>query len=426
VLVACGLAVALLPAAGLPRAWPAVPVAWCVAAIVLGLDAAALALRARSRVRIDAPDALYVGETDELACRIDPGPRATTIRAAVDLSDNLAPQPAIACPLPAAGAEIRFPLAPLGRGRAGIERLWLAISSPLGLFRRTEVHEIGRECAVLPSLALVRGAAFRFFADRSFRSGLKIERYTGDGTEFESLKEFVDGDDRRAVDWKASARHRELVCRHFRAERNHQLVIALDTGRLMSERIAGVPKVDHAIHAALLLAYTGLASGDRVGLFTFDARIGTEIRPLSGRPSIATLIRALASADYSEDETNYTLGLTALGRYTRRRSLVVLLTDFVDTITAELMVENVERVARRHVVVFVSIRDPLLDGIEAAPPDSVHALHRAVVARSLSVDREVIHRRLERMGIHALDAEPGRIGSALVNRYLDIKRRELV
>jgi uncharacterized protein (DUF58 family) len=425
VLVA-GLAVALLPAAGVPRAWPALVLFWGAAALVLLTDAVALPAATRVTVAVDVPETMALGERGEILARVVVGGRRATVASRLDHDLILRTLPSVPRATTSGAAELRFPLEALRRGRGSVARVWVSIGSPLGLWSRIVVRSVDREVTVLPSVSAVRQAALRFFADRSFRAGLKIERYTGDGTEFDSLKDFVPGDDRRAVDWKASARHRELVCRQFRAERNHQLVIAIDTGRLMSEEVAGIPKVDHAIRAALLLAWAGLASGDRVGLFTFDARVGIRLQPVAGRASMSTLVRALAGARYSDDETNYTLGLTALGQATRRRSLIVLLTDFVDTIGAELMIDNLARVGRRHLVVFVSVRDPLLDGIEAAAPDSVHALHRAVVARSLLVDREVIHRRLSRLGIHPLDADPDRIGPELVNRYLDIKRRELV
>lgn len=175
-----------------------------------------------------------------------------------------------------------------------------------------------------------------------------------------------------------------------------------------------------------MLAYVCLASGDRVGMFSFGAGIGPSIDPVRGVGSIQALIRMTSRIDYSNDETNFTLGLTTLAQRLRRRSLIILLTDFVDTVTAELMLENMDRIRRRHLVVFASVRDPLLASVVRSRPVDTVALHRSVVARGLVQSREIVHRRLERLGIHALDAEPSAIGPGLINQYLDIKRREML
>jgi uncharacterized protein (DUF58 family) len=272
----------------------------------------------------------------------------------------------------------------------------------------------------------VRAAAIRFFADRNFRAGLRIERYRGEGSEFDSLKEYLPGDDHRAIDWKASARHLTLLARQHRAERDHQVILGVDTGRVMSETLGAITRLDHALNAALLLAYVCLASGDRVGLFTFDARPGASLAPVHGVGGMRPLVDAIARVGYSRDETNYTLGLTTLAQRLSRRSLVILLTDFVDTVTAELMIENVARLIERHVLVFVSIRDPRLVALAESRPASEEDLGRAVVAGNLLRDRELVHLRLRRFGVRALDVPPERIAPGLIDQYLDIKRRERI
>jgi uncharacterized protein (DUF58 family) len=279
---------------------------------------------------------------------------------------------------------------------------------------------------VVPNIRPVKAVALRFLNDREFRAGLKIERYKGDGTEFDSLREHAPGDDHRSIDWKASARHKKLVARQFRAERNHQVVIAIDTGRLMCEPLAGIPKVDHAVNAALLLAYVSLRAGDRVGLATFDAKPGLYVEPKGGLRGFEVLRQMAGQVDYSESETNFTLGLTSIGQRLSRRSLIVVLTDFVDTISAELMVENLDRLSRRHVVIFVALQDPGLATTAAAAPDGLAALNRAVVAGGLLRDREVVLRRLRRLGVLPIDAEPRAVTTRLINTYLDVKRRERV
>jgi uncharacterized protein (DUF58 family) len=279
---------------------------------------------------------------------------------------------------------------------------------------------------VVPNVRAVRAAALRFFSSKDFLAGLKIEHYVGDGSEFDALREYVPGLDHRAIDWKSSARHRKLLVQDFRAERNHQVVIAVDQGHLMSEPVDGVPRLDHAINAGLLLGYFGLRTGDRVGLYGFDARMRSWSEPQGGIGSFVRLQAATAELAYSTSETNFTLGLAELSQRLKRRSLVILLTDFVDVVTAQLMVENLDRLARRHLVVFVTLRDPGLQRIAEGAPRTSLDLYRSVVAGDLVREREVVLRRLRRMGLFTIDADPGQVSVQLLNRYLDIKRREMI
>jgi uncharacterized protein (DUF58 family) len=354
------------------------------------------------------------------------------VTVAVDLSEKLVPQPPLHGTVGGVGkddregATLSCPLVPTRRGRIAVLRASIRFTGPLGLLASVVRVGLGKESAVVPDLRPVRVTALRFADERALLAGLKIERYRGDGTELDSLREHAQGDDPRVIDWKASAHHGRLVSRQYRAERNHQIVLAVDTGHLMCEPLLSIPKVDHAVAAALLLAYVSLKAGDRVGLLSFDSKVGIWAAPQGGIRSFAALSELASRIDYSEAETNFTLGLTALGERLSRRSLVVVLTDFVDTTTAELMLENLDRLARRHAVVFVTLKDPGLEAIAAAPPRDLPKLHRAVVAAGLLRDREVVLTRLRRQGIPTVDSVPSAIGPQLLNTYLEIKRRERI
>ncbi len=240
------------------------------------------------------------------------------------------------------------------------------------------------------------------------------------------MREYVPGLDARAIDWKHSARHRAMICKEFRTERNHQIVLAIDTGHLMSETLDGIPKLDHAINAGLLLAYASLRHGDRVGLFGFDSEVRLAMAPVAGLGGFERLRRAAAGLDYNAEETNYTLGLARLTAGLNRRSLIILQTDFVDTITAELMIDNLRRLGRRHLILFVALSEPGLAAAAQAPPASVAELTRAVIADEFLRERRVVLERLRRLGVHCLDAPSSSLGADLVNRYLEIKRHELI
>jgi uncharacterized protein (DUF58 family) len=414
-----------------PRLWT-VWIAYLGAALTLaGLDALLAMSRRKLSITATAPEQIFIGETGRAAITLIAGRRGASVEILAELDDALAPQPASRTAMRAEGARqpargtIDVALVPRRRGDHALRAVHARWTGPLGLIEHRVAVPIDRKVGVVPNMGAVRAVALRMFSDHSFMAGLKIEKFLGDGSEFESLHEYVPGMDHRAIDWKSSARHRKLLCQEFRAERNHQVVLAVDGGQLMSEPVGGVPKLDHAINAAILLGWFCLRTGDRVGLLGFDERVRQWTEPAGGMHTFHRLQAMSAEIDYHRVETNYTRTLAELSTRLRRRSLVVLFTDFLDTVTAELMIDNVTRLARRHLVLFVAVRDPSLETRALARPRSLGVLHEAVVAGDFARERHVVLERLRRGGAHCVDASPAGFSMALVNRYLDIKRREL-
>ena len=427
---AAGLVPAVLPVLVSPGWWPAW-IGWsALVLLALGIDALALPPARELRVVCEPPEALPVGRPTEVPLRLSLGdlPARSALKAevTVDVDDYLEPLKSRRTELSGETVEIELSLVPSRRGRARLLAVWARWDGAWGLARRAVQRPLDLSIPVVSDLAQVRDAALTFFRARNALAGVKVETYSGDGTEFESLRDFRPGLDTRSIDWKASARHTTLLSREFRAERNHQIVFGLDTGRLMAEPVAGAPLLDHAIHTLLLLAQVSLRHGDRVRLFPFAARPRVLSAARSGPRALRELIRLTTDLEYSREETNFTLALTDLATRLRRRSLVLVLTDFVDSVTAELMVENVLRLQRRHLVLFVAFRDPGLRDLAEREPRSLDLLDRAVVAASLLKERETVLGRLCKAGVFALDAAPSEVGPRLVNRYLEIKRREMI
>ncbi|HEY3804149.1 MAG TPA: DUF58 domain-containing protein [Kofleriaceae bacterium] len=425
-----GLPLSLVGVAISPRLWTIWIAYLGGAAILLGIDFVLGLPKRRLRVDSELPEQLFIGETGVAKLSISTRrKRAAVLELIAELDDDLEPQPPMQAILQpgerGASSTIELPLVPRRRGEHGIRALHMRWTGPLGLLERRVAIDVDKRVGVVPNLGAVRAIALRMFADRSFMAGLKVERYLGDGTEFESLREYVPGLDHRAIDWKSSARHRKLLCQEFRAERNHQVVLAVDAGQLMAEPVSGVPKLDHAINASLLLGWFCLRTGDRVGLLGFDEKVRTWAEPQGGMHAFARLQALSAEIDYRRVETNYTLTLADLSTRLKRRSLVVLFTDFLDTVTAELMIENVTRLARRHLVLFVAVKDPSVDRRALARPRDLESLHEAVVATGFAREREIVLERLRRAGAFCIDAAPNEFSMALVNRYIEIKRREL-
>ena len=379
-------------------------------------------------IAVTPPPVLHIGDRGALSVALSaPGGRQwADIEVSCDVGESLAVPPIQVATLgPDEEALLDIPLTPTRRGTARVERLWLRWRGPLGLMQRERIEAVGADIPVIPDLGAVRQGAIRF-TSRDALFGFKPQSQQGEGSEFEALREYVPGLDHRSIDWKHSARHRALVCKEFRAERNHQIVLAFDTGQLMSEPLGGIPRLDHAINAGLRLGHLSLRGGDRVGVFGFDSQVRLAIDPMAGMHSFARLQLACASLEYRHEETNFTLGLAALLGRLNRRSLVILQTEFVDTVTAELMVENLERLAARHLIVFVTLADPGIGATIDAVPNTLTDVTRAVMAEDIMRERLVVFERLRRVGIQCLDAPGETIGSDLINRYLTIKRKELV
>ncbi|MDX9720581.1 MAG: DUF58 domain-containing protein, partial [Myxococcota bacterium] len=246
---------------------------------------------------------------------------------------------------------LRFSFDLKRRGQLSCTALWLRWQGPLGLIERGRRQPCTLSVPILPNVRAVQEAAMRLHSTRDFIIGIKRQRFIGDGSEFESLREYEPGYDHRAIDWKASARRRKLLVREFEAERNHRIVLAFDTGYLMSQALGGIARLDHAIKAGLLLSLMSLRMGDRVGLFAFDQETRAYVEPQPGMPTLQRLMQHSARLEYNAVETNFTRGLAELGTRLRRRAIVVLLTDFADTVSAETLVRNLGQLSRRHLVI---------------------------------------------------------------------------
>lgn len=427
ILAGLGAPLALMLAVLAPAAWP-LGLVWIVIVFLLVVaDAVVGADRRALDVQLAADAPAPIGSPVKVRALLRfAGVAPKLVSVQFEVNELLKPAHVVERARVANGvAEVRTELDTLRRGAGRIERIWVDWKGPLGLIAKRRIIVADRDIPIIPDIRNVKHEAIRIFArDRTIGQKLAIEK--GEGSEFEALRDFMPGMDRRTIDWKQSARHVKLLAKEFRTEQDQTVVFAIDTGRLMCEPIAGAPKVDRAINAALLLAYVSLKMGDRVGVFGFDAKPGVSTGAVSGVSAFPSLQRLCAHIDYSTEETNFTLGLTALSAEIRRRSLIVVFTDFVDPTSAELMIENVSRLMKRHLVLFVTFRDPALESLVAAEPQSMLDVSRAVIAHSLQTEKDVVLTRLARLGVEVIHAPAERIGADLLNRYLDLKRRSRI
>lgn len=390
-----------------------------LALLALALADLALSARLRRVVEVTLPAEVFVGETLVLALAVSPPQTGMVVR--IDWPEGLSGPVEAAVSAGQADLTARA----VRRGVWAVRRLWLVWPSRLGLFEVAPRLSVAAETRVVPNIRPVQSGQITTTV-MSTLYGSKENRAIGEGSEFHQLRDFVRGMDVKTIDWKRSARRRGLVARELQAERNHHVILALDTGYLMREDIAGLPKIDHATAAALALAWAAAVGGDLVGYFAYDVRPRTFVAPQPGRIAFARLRSWSAALDHVARETNHTLALTELHARTPKRSLIVIFTDFVDTTSAELMVETIGILARRHLVLFVALRDPDLDRLADTAPDDLDGVATLVAASQSVQDRRRVFERLARLGVTILDARPGMVTAQLISAYLEIKAKDLL
>lgn len=311
---------------------------------------------------------------------------------------------------------------PTRRGTAQVSRMWMRWAGPLGIGARQVLHDLDREVRIWPDLSPIRSPELQNYL-RDAQFGLIARRIRGEGTQFEALSEYEAGMDRRRIDWKASARHTRLYARENESERNNQIVFAFDCGQAMCEPVEGLPRIDRAVTAALTASYVALKGGDRVSLFGFARRPEVMTPFVGDTRAFHQLQSAAAGLDYHAEEPNFTLALASLTARLKRRSMVILFTDFTDPTGAELMVESVGRLAKKHVVLFVTIEDAELTALAAAHIQTMDDLAVAVSADTLVRQRQIVLERLRQMGVDIIEAPWDKIGYRVIDTYLDIKRK---
>jgi uncharacterized protein (DUF58 family) len=424
-----GLApVAVVIAAIAPGAWVIAPL---VGAVLLALIIADALLAGRSTGwEIHAPADTEVGQPTRVAVTARfTGRRHRRVAAALACDARLAPGGRVTIDLAPEpyqpGWRGETVLTPTRRGTAAVTQGWLRWEGPLGLGARQVSYPLEQAVRIWPDLSPVRSPDLQTFL-RNAQTGLIARRIRGEGTQFEALSEYEAGMDRRRIDWKASARHTRLFARENESERNNQIVFAFDCGQAMCEPVDGLPRIDRAVSAALTCGYVALKGGDKVALFGFARRPHLMTPFIGDARAFHRLQSAAAGLDYAAEEPNFTLALATLSAKLQRRSLVVVFSDFTDPTGAELMVESMGRLVKKHLVLFVTIADAEIESLIAAPPADIATLARSVTADTLAQQRKLVLQRLRRLGVDVIEAPWDIIGPQLIDRYLMIKNSEAI
>ncbi len=349
----------------------------------------------------------------------------------VGLADQLAPSlravsRRMSVRLPAGGsATVSTTFRPLRRGRFEIDHVTVRLDGRLGLGTRQVSVPLLTVLRVHPPFRSREEAELKIKRARVLELGIRSARGAGGGTEFEQLREYGPDDEFRRIDWTATARTGRPIVRTYRAERNQSVLVLLDNGRTMAGRVAGVPRVEHAMDAAMMLTHVANRLGDRCGLVAFDRKVRVTVPPARHVNQVSRVTEAMFALEPELSESDYTGAFAEVISRFRRRSLLVLLTDLVDQAVEDSLLPALPLITRTHLVVVGAVRDPQVVAWATGElsvgdtPDEA-AFRRAAAVESLAARRRTVA-RLRGAGATVVDAAPGRLSSELADAYLLVK-----
>jgi uncharacterized protein (DUF58 family) len=288
---------------------------------------------------------------------------------------------------------------------------------------RRSTQALPWEVRVYPALTTLRRRAAVAQALRRREQGRQPLRRLGEGRLFESLRDFVPGDDPRHIDWKATARRRKVITRQFEAERRQHVLLVLDAGRLLTADVAGTARMDYVVQAALELAYAAAQHDDNVGVMVFADGVRHFVAPQRGRRGLKQVLDVLAEVTPTLVEPDYPGAFRYLAARNRKRALTVVFTDVIDRFASEALVANLATLRPRHLPLAVTLRNPELDAIATQRPAEVRDAWRKAAAEELLRAREEALSHMRRAGVLVLDVPPARAAEAVVDTYLELKRR---
>ncbi|MFI8264875.1 DUF58 domain-containing protein [Streptomyces sp. NPDC085665] len=310
-------------------------------------------------------------------------------------------------------------LLPTRRGDRRADRVTVRSYGPLGLLARQGTHTVPWTVRVLPPFTSRKHLPSRMARLREL-DGRTSVLTRGEGTEFDSLRDYVPGDDTRSIDWRATARQHKVAVRTWRPERDRHILICLDTGRTSAGRVGDAPRLDSAMDAALLLAALASRAGDRVDLLAHDRRTRAQVAGRAAGDVLPAFVNAMATLEPELVETDARTLVSTILRNAPRRSLVVLLTSLDAAPVEEGLLPLLPRLTQRHTVLLASVADPRVEEMSRSR-GTLEAVYEAAAGTQSQATRRRTADQLSRHGVHVVDATPDTLAPALADAYLALK-----
>ena len=323
-------------------------------------------------------------------------------------------------------ARAGYQVEPLQRGDVRLGALFLRCQSRWRIAECWLRADLAQTIRIYPNLGEAKRHMLYLLRSRQIELERRLTRRRGLGREFDSLREYRDGDELRDVCWTATARRAKLITRQYQVERSQAVCLVVDAGRLLRARLGKLQKLDFSVNAALTLAHVALYSGDRVALLAYGRRVQQQLAPGRGSPHMRTLVEQLSLVHSEVAEADHVRAARVLLSMQKRRSLVVWITDLAETAMTPDVIQAALQIARSHLLLFISFSEPQITELLARSPENPLNMYRVMAAQEMSQRRELLLRRLREQGAFALEVPPDQVSTALVNHYLEIKDRGLL
>ncbi len=315
---------------------------------------------------------------------------------------------------------------PQRRGRAEGGWFTVRIEGPWGLAGRQSKLVLPWALSIYPELPPSTRHALPAQVRRRREAGLRAVRMLGEGRVFESLREWVPGDDTRTIDWKATARRGRPMARQFEDERRQQVLIVIDAGRQLTAESDGVSRLERVLEAALALAQSAIAQDDNVGLLVFDDQIRQYVAPRRGKSALRAILDALALVEGRLVEPDYPAAFRHLALRSRRRAMTVLFTDVIDRASSEALLSRMGSLRPRHLPVAVTLRDPALERLASVRADTSAVAYERAAAEELLLERSDAVAGMRQAGVIVVDVLPAGAADAIVGQYRTLKRKGML
>jgi uncharacterized protein (DUF58 family) len=392
--------------------------------VYAGLDALLLPRRRSISVARIVPERISLGAPTRIAfevrhrCR-----RRVEIRIAEDFPPSIEAEPplCVATFEPGARATLEYRLCARRRGRFALSHVDVRVLPLLGLFYRQYRLALPAELHVYPNLVNIQRYELLLRKGLTAEQGIARMRQIGQGTEFESLRHYIEGDDMARVDWKATARHSSLFVRNYEPERQQNVLVALDVGRATAGEFEGMSRLDYLVNATLMLAYVVLRQGDWFSLVAFSDRIESYQPPVRGIKNIDRVARALYKLEPKLAESDYAAACRFIGIKNRKRSLICLFTDVIDREASAVIIGYMGRYAHHHLPLAVTLANPEVRAVAHEPLADRPDLYTKAVALDVLAAREEALSAMRHQGVDVLDVNPHALMHEVINRYLRIK-----
>jgi uncharacterized protein (DUF58 family) len=370
------------------------------------------------------PEVVGLGGSGEIVWRVhNPADRPLRVAFADELVPSLgAPRRGGTVRVPRRGmVEVTTTITPTRRGRFDIDELAVRVDGPWGLVARQDDRRLPGVVRVYPPFRSRDEAELRIDKARILEVGLRSAKGRGGGTEFDQLREYSVDDEFKRIDWSATARAGKAIVRTYKAERNQTVINLLDNGRVMAGQVEGVPRVEHAMDAVMMLTAVATRLGDRAGLVMFDRVVRAVVAPGHRTDQLSRVTEAMYAVEPALAESDYRGAFSqTLARF-RRRTMLVIYTDLVEQAVGESLLPALPLILRHHLVVVAAVTDPTVARWAASSPNDAEGAYRKAAALSSLAERSRTTARLRGLGATVVDATPGQLAPRLADSYLKVK-----